>query len=112
MAQEPGWSDSSLCGRGKLPFPASARKSALKGPAPLIDRRPGSFLRDLISVDVPVYIFAGERNRITDLAQTQRWFYALKAPHKRLEVVESAGHLNLFEAPERFSGSCRLPRMN
>jgi pimeloyl-ACP methyl ester carboxylesterase len=62
------------------------------------------FLRDLISVDVPVYIFAGERDRITDLAQTRRWFYALKAPHKRLEVVESAGHLNLFEAPERFAG--------
>jgi pimeloyl-ACP methyl ester carboxylesterase len=61
------------------------------------------FLRDLTSVDVPVYIFAGERDRITDLAQTKGWFYALKAPHKRLEVVERAGHLSLFEAPERFS---------
>jgi len=61
------------------------------------------FLRDITSVDVPVYIFAGELDRITDLAQIQGWFQALKAPHKRLEVVEGAGHLNLFEAPERFS---------
>ena len=61
------------------------------------------FLRDITSVDVPVYIFAGELDRITDLAQIRGWFHALKAPHKRLEVVEGAGHLNLFEAPERFS---------
>lgn len=61
------------------------------------------FLRDITSVDVPVYIFAGELDRITDLAQIQGWFNALKAPHKRLEVVEGVGHLNLFEAPERFS---------
>lgn len=61
------------------------------------------FLRDLTSVDVPVYIFAGELDRITDLAQIQGWFYEMKAPRKRLEVVEGAGHLNLFEAPDRFS---------
>jgi pimeloyl-ACP methyl ester carboxylesterase len=61
------------------------------------------FLRDLTSLDVPAYIFAGERDRITDVAQTKAWFHELKAPHKRLEVVEKVGHLNLFEAPERFS---------
>ena len=60
------------------------------------------FSRDVNALDVPVHLFAGDRDRITDLAQVQPWFDALQAPSKRLEVVEGVGHLNLFEAPTRF----------
>ncbi len=62
------------------------------------------FSRDVTGLDVPVHLFAGDRDRITDLAQVQPWFDALEAPSKRLEVVEGVGHLNLFEAPDRFLG--------
>ena len=60
------------------------------------------FSRDVNALDVPVHLFAGDRDRITDLAQVQPWFDALRAPSKRLEVVEGVGHLSLFEAPTRF----------
>jgi pimeloyl-ACP methyl ester carboxylesterase len=60
------------------------------------------FSRDVDALDVPVFLFAGDCDRITDLAQVQPWFDALQAPSKHLEVVEGVGHLNLFEAPTRF----------
>jgi pimeloyl-ACP methyl ester carboxylesterase len=60
------------------------------------------FSRDVTALDVPVHLFAGDRDRITDLAQIQAWHDTLRAPSKRLEVVEGVGHLGLFEAPARF----------
>jgi proline iminopeptidase len=60
------------------------------------------FGTDLTELAVPVHLFAGERDRITDLDQVQAWFDGLRAPHKRLEVVPGTGHLNLYEAPARF----------
>ena len=60
------------------------------------------FARDVARLDVPVHLFAGDRDRITDLAQIEDWYEALRAPSKRLEVVSGAGHLNLYEAPARF----------
>jgi alpha-beta hydrolase superfamily lysophospholipase len=60
------------------------------------------FGRDVSAVDVPVHLFAGDRDRITDLALIRSWFDGLRAPSKRLDVVAGAGHLNLFEAPDRF----------
>jgi pimeloyl-ACP methyl ester carboxylesterase len=60
------------------------------------------FQRDVKSLRVPVHIFAGDQDRITDLGQVRDWLAALEAPTKRLEVVEGVGHLNLFEAPHRF----------
>ena len=60
------------------------------------------FSRDVTALDVPVHVFAGDRDRITDLAQVQPWLAALHAPTKQLEVVEGVGHLGLFEAPARF----------
>jgi pimeloyl-ACP methyl ester carboxylesterase len=60
------------------------------------------FSRDVHSLAVPVHLFAGDRDRITGLDQVRPWFDRLDAPLKRLEVVEGVGHLNLFEAPDRF----------
>jgi pimeloyl-ACP methyl ester carboxylesterase len=62
------------------------------------------FGRDVSALSVPVYLFAGRQDRITDLDQIQEWFTALQAPAKRLMVVDAAGHLNLYEEPERFIG--------
>jgi pimeloyl-ACP methyl ester carboxylesterase len=60
------------------------------------------FLRNVKSMAVPVHLFAGAQDRITDLDQIERWYRDLSAPAKTLEIVEGVGHLNLFEAPERF----------
>lgn len=60
------------------------------------------FQRDIDSLEVPVYLFAGSLDRITDLDQIRDWHEALRAPTKSLDVVEGVGHLNLFEAPTRF----------
>ena len=61
------------------------------------------FSRDVPSLTVPVHLFAGDRDRITTLDQIQPWYERLEAPAKRLEVVAGVGHLNLFEAPDRFT---------
>jgi pimeloyl-ACP methyl ester carboxylesterase len=61
------------------------------------------FSSQVTALDVPVHLFAGDRDRITGLAQVRPWFDALAAPSKRLEVVEGVGHLGLFEAPARFA---------
>ena len=60
------------------------------------------FRRDLTSLSVPVHLFAGPQDRITDLVQIQEWFDLLQCPAKRLEIVEDAAHLNLYEQPGRF----------
>jgi pimeloyl-ACP methyl ester carboxylesterase len=60
------------------------------------------FHRDVKSLRVPLHIFAGDQDRITDLGQIEDWLAHLEAPTKRLEVVKGVGHLNLFEAPQRF----------
>jgi pimeloyl-ACP methyl ester carboxylesterase len=58
--------------------------------------------RDVPALDVPVYLVAGGHDRITGLDQVQPWFDALRAPAKRLEVLDDVGHLSLYEAPDRF----------
>jgi pimeloyl-ACP methyl ester carboxylesterase len=60
------------------------------------------FRRDVTVFPVPVHLFAGREDRITDLAQIEEWFNALEAPAKRLIVVDVAAHLNLYEKPGHF----------
>jgi pimeloyl-ACP methyl ester carboxylesterase len=59
-------------------------------------------VRDATRLDVPVHLFAGRRDRITDLSLIELWYATVDAPRKQLEVVDHAGHLAPFEAPERF----------
>jgi pimeloyl-ACP methyl ester carboxylesterase len=59
-------------------------------------------VRDVKHLDVPVVLFAGRRDHITDLSLIELWHGALDAPEKRLEIVDDAGHLAPFEAPEAF----------
>ena len=59
------------------------------------------FTREEMALHVPVHLFAGRQDRITNLAQIEEWFAALETPAKRLEVVDGAGHLNLYEKPAR-----------
>lgn len=60
------------------------------------------FQRDVTALEVPVFLFAGAEDRITDLEQIERWYNTLQAPAKTLEIVDGVGHLGLFEAPDRF----------
>ncbi len=59
-------------------------------------------VRSATRLDVPVYLFAGRRDRITDLSLIELWYATVAAPRKWLDVVDLAGHLAPFEAPERF----------
>lgn len=103
----PRWAVSVFTSRG---YPLSAKLRYLKA----MDRSMEllwphlcediDFGRDVSALGVPVYLFAGSQDRITDLAQIQDWFAALETPAKRLKVVDATGHLNLYEEPERFIG--------
>lgn len=59
-------------------------------------------VRDVTKLDVPVHLFAGRADHITPVELVEDWLAVLDAPSKRLEVVEDAGHLNLYESPARF----------
>jgi pimeloyl-ACP methyl ester carboxylesterase len=89
-------------------YPLGAKRRFTKGMARSMDLvwpelgERIDFQRDVKSLRVPIHIFAGDQDRITDLGQIQEWLAVLEAPTKRLEVVEGVGHLNLFEAPHRF----------
>jgi len=58
--------------------------------------------RDLTSLPVPVHLFAGAKDRITDLVQIQEWFDLLQCPTKQLQILDDAAHLNLYEQPAHF----------
>jgi proline iminopeptidase len=99
------WAVSFFTSRG---YPLSAKLRYLKA----MDRSMGlmwphlceevDFRREVVALQVPVFLFAGRQDRITDLAQIQEWFDALESPSKRLKVIDDAGHLNLYEQPDRF----------
>jgi pimeloyl-ACP methyl ester carboxylesterase len=59
-------------------------------------------VRDSTQIGVPVHLFAGRADHITPVDLVEDWLSELDAPSKRLEIVEDAGHLNLYEAPARF----------
>ena len=65
--------------------------------APKVD-----LLRDVRQLEVPVHLFSGRSDRITPADLVEEWLTVLRAPAKRHEIVEGAGHLNLFEAPAKF----------
>jgi pimeloyl-ACP methyl ester carboxylesterase len=101
----PRWGLSVFAGRG---YPLTAKLRYLKAMDRSMDllwphlREEVDFRADTQSLPVPVHLFAGRQDRITDLAQIQEWFAVLDAPAKRLEAVDGAGHLNLYEKPGRF----------
>lgn len=61
-----------------------------------------NFLASPIELQVPVYLVAGRHDRITNLGLTEQLLAHLRAPQKELLVLE-AGHIALFEEPERFN---------
>jgi len=61
------------------------------------------FRRDATTLAVPIHLFAGQQDRITDLAQIEEWCAVLDSPATRLKVVDGAGHLSLYEKPDQFT---------
>jgi pimeloyl-ACP methyl ester carboxylesterase len=59
-------------------------------------------VRDATKLEVPVHLFAGRADHITPIDLVEEWLSVLDAPSKRLDIVEDAGHLNLYESPARF----------
>jgi len=51
---------------------------------------------------VPVYFVEGAHDVPGRLSVMNEWFAALQAPHKELVTFPDAGHLSLYEDPERF----------
>lgn len=90
-------------------YPLRAKLRYTKGMARSMDLiwpelgRRVDFVRDVRRLEMPVHVFQGDADRITDLAQVRAWLDVLDAPSKRLEVVPGAAHLGPFEQPERFA---------
>lgn len=101
----PRWALSAFTSRG---YPLAAKLRYLKAMDRSMDLlwphlcEEVDFRREVMALAVPVHLFAGSQDRITDLAQVEDWFAVLQTPGKRLDVVDGAGHLNLYEEPERF----------
>ena len=49
--------------------------------------------------EVPIIIFAGERDLGTPTAVVKRWFATIAAPHKALHIIPGAGHFVFAERP-------------
>jgi len=59
--------------------------------------------RDAADLAVPVYLVQGRHEPRGRAALADQWFRRLRAPAKRMIVLDSSGHRPLFEQPERFT---------
>ncbi len=65
---------------------------------------PADTLRaDVTAVQVPVYIVAGRWDLTTPTALAERYFAALRAPHKEFFLFERSAHFPFLEEPARFA---------
>jgi pimeloyl-ACP methyl ester carboxylesterase len=49
--------------------------------------------------DVPIIIFAGEKDLGTPSSIARKWFDGIEAPHKAFHHVKGAGHFLMLERP-------------
>jgi pimeloyl-ACP methyl ester carboxylesterase len=61
-----------------------------------------NFPRDLQSLAIPVFFFAGRHDYTTPFALVQEFFQTLKAPSKRLVWFEDSAHMANLEEPAKF----------
>ncbi len=73
-------------------------------PPRLWDADPAVSIQQL---DVPVYIFAGERDYICPTVLAGRYFQQLRAPRKRLIIMRDAAHFPFLERPAEFATAMR-----
>ena len=84
----PRWAVSVFTSRG---YPLSAKLRYLKAMDRSMDLlwphlcEEIDFRREVVALQVPVYLFAGRQDRITDLAQIQEWFATLESPGQAAE---------------------------
>ncbi len=62
-----------------------------------------SFMRDVTTLSVPVYITQGRHDKNTPSQLARAWFDALEAPHKEWFWFEESAHSPIKEEPERWS---------
>jgi pimeloyl-ACP methyl ester carboxylesterase len=60
------------------------------------------FREQVSSLDVPVYLIQGRHEARGRSELARAWFADLKAPMKKLIVIDGAGHRPLFERPAEF----------
>jgi len=60
------------------------------------------FRRDASRLNVPVYLVQGRHEAAGRAVLANEWFAQLRAPSKRLIMLETSGHRPLFEQPEQF----------
>jgi pimeloyl-ACP methyl ester carboxylesterase len=51
---------------------------------------------------IPFFIFQGEYDILTPVADARRYFEKIEAPHKEFVLIQNAGHLAAFANPSRF----------
>lgn len=61
------------------------------------------FRRDVPSLDIPVYVVAGQHEARGRAVLTDEWFEMLEAPIKEKIVFKHSGHRTLFEEPAEFA---------
>jgi proline iminopeptidase len=54
------------------------------------------------ALGVPVYFVEGAHDVPGRLTVMDQWYKSLQAPHKEMVVFPDAGHLSLYEDPQRF----------
>lgn len=60
------------------------------------------FRRDVTRLDVPVYLVQGRHEAPGRALLAKEWFDLLRAPAKKLIVLDTSGHRPPFEQPEQF----------
>lgn len=58
--------------------------------------------REIPAVDAPVFLVAGEHDRLTSPELARAYLDALAAPRKELVLFPGSGHVACFEEPRRF----------
>ncbi|QUD89562.1 alpha/beta fold hydrolase [Phenylobacterium montanum] len=78
---------------------ATASKGELESVMALAPQLPAVDLRSIVDYRCPIFFFAGVDDRTTPTSVVERYFTSLRAPKKRLFVMEHAAHYVVDEAP-------------
>jgi proline iminopeptidase len=61
-----------------------------------------NFFDRVTSIEVPVYLIAGEHDRIVFADQVEKYYNLLEAPKKQFYLFRESGHFTFFEESKRF----------
>lgn len=60
------------------------------------------FHGEVPAIEIPLFIFHGDRDIVTPTVTAKAYFDQIQAPHKEFALIRQAGHLACFARPEQF----------